>query len=250
MSGHSHWATIKHKKGATDAKRGKLWSKLSRAIIIAAKNGGGDPTMNLKLRYAIDKARSVSMPKENIERAIKRGTGEMEGMTFEEITYEGYAPGNVAVMVEVLTDNRNRTGGEVRKIFEKNGGKMGSAGAVGYLFERKGLFNIDAAAMDEDTLMGIALDAGADDLKKSGNLYEITCDPAQFAQVQAALEKNNLKPTVAEIQLLGKVLVDVDAEIGQKVLRLMDALDDHDDVQNVYSNVNVSDAMIAEMSKE
>ncbi len=144
MSGHSHWATIKHKKGAIDAKRGKLFSKLSRAIIIAARHGGGDPEMNLKLRYAIDKARQVSMPKDNIERAVKRGTGEVEGLTFEEITYEGYGPGGVAILVEVLTDNRNRTASEIRKIFERSGGKMGSAGCVAYLFERKGLFSVDA----------------------------------------------------------------------------------------------------------
>src|SRR4051794_39323757 len=166
MSGHSHWATIKHKKGAVDAKRGKLWSKLSRAIIIAARNGGGDPTMNLKLRYAIDKAREVSMPKDNIERAIKRGTGDLEGQHFDEITYEGYGPGGVAILVEVLTDNRNRTAGEIRKIFERNGGKMGSAGNVAFLFERKGVLGIDAVTTDEDTLMAIALDAGADDIKR------------------------------------------------------------------------------------
>src|SRR5437763_14380123 len=194
MSGHSHWATIKHKKGAIDARRGKLWSKLSRAIIIAAKNGGGDPNMNLKLRYAIDKAREVSMPKDNIERAVKRGTGETEGITFEELTYEGYGSGGVAILVDVLTDNRNRTLGEIRKIFERGGGKMGSAGNVAFLFERKGMFIVDAAAMDEDTLMGIVLDAGADDLKLSGSAYEITCDPSNFSHVQAALEKNNIKP--------------------------------------------------------
>src|SRR4051812_6430836 len=164
MSGHSHWATIKHKKGAVDARRGKLWSKLSRAIIIAARNGGGDPTMNLKLRYAIDKAREVSMPKDNIERAIKRGTGEVEGQQFEELTYEGIGPGGVAFLVDVLTDNRNRTSGEVRKIFEKGGGKMGSAGSVSYLFERKGVITVAAEGVDEDTLMGVALDAGAEDM--------------------------------------------------------------------------------------
>lgn len=250
MSGHSHWATIKHKKGAVDAKRGKLWSKLSRAIIIAARHGGGDPTMNLKLRYAIDKAREVSMPKDNIERAIKRGTGDMEGQIFEELTYEGYGPGGVAMLVEVLTDNRNRTAGEVRKIFEKSGGKMGGAGCVGYLFERKGLFSIDAAAMDEDSLMAIVLDAGADDLKKSESHFEITCDPGQFNQVKEALEKNNLKPIVADIQQVAKVSrEDIDTETGQKVMRLMEALDDHDDVQNVYSDAHISEAMIAEMSK-
>src|SRR6201993_5294355 len=155
MSGHSHWATIKHKKGAIDAKRGKLFSKLSRAIIIAARHGGGDPEMNLKLRYAIDKARQVSMPKDNIERAIKRGTGDVEGITYDEISYEGFGPGGVAIMVDVLTDNRNRTAGEVRKIFERGGGNMGSAGCVGYLFERKGVFGVDAAGMDEDTPMGV-----------------------------------------------------------------------------------------------
>jgi YebC/PmpR family DNA-binding regulatory protein len=245
MSGHSHWATIKHKKGAIDAKRGKLWSKLSRAIIIAARHGGGDPTMNLKLRYAIDKAREVSMPKDNIERAIKRGTGELEGQTFEEITYEGFGPGGVAVMVDVLTDNRNRTSGEIRKIFERAGGHMGSAGCVGYLFERKGVFAFPAGA-DEDTLMGIALDAGADDLKREGDRFEITCDPTAFNKVQEALKANNLTPDHAEITQLGKVPVDADVETGKKVMRLIETLDDHDDVQHVYSNLNVTDAMMAE----
>src|SRR5437762_2799628 len=180
MSGHSHWATIKHKKGAIDAKRGKLFSKLSRAIIIAARHGGGDPETNLKLRYAIDKARQVSMPKDNIERAVKRGTGEVEGLTFEEILYEGYGPGGVAVLVEVLTDNRNRTASEIRKLFERSGGKLGSAGSVAYLFERKGLFGIDTTTVDVDTLMGVILDAGADDLKRAGGTFEVTCDPAVF----------------------------------------------------------------------
>ena len=247
MSGHSHWATIKHKKGAIDAKRGKLWSKLSRAIIIAARHGGGDPTMNLKLRYAIDKAREVSMPKDNIERAIKRGTGEMEGLTFEEITYEGIGPGGVAILVDVVTDNRNRTNGEVRKIFERGGGKMGSQGAVAYLFERKGVFTVNAEGQDEDTLMGIALDAGADDLKRSGTLFEITCDPTIFTKVQEALQKNNVVTTTAEITQLGKVPVDSEVETGHKVMRLIEMLNDHDDVQNVYSNLNITEAMIAGM---
>jgi YebC/PmpR family DNA-binding regulatory protein len=245
MSGHSHWATIRHKKGATDAKRGKLFSKLSRAIIIAARHGGGDPEMNLKLRYAIDKARQVSMPKDNIERAIKRGTGELEGQMLEEIPYEGYGPGGVAIMVEVLTDNRNRTASEVRKIFERSGGKMGSAGCVGYLFERKGLFSIDAKSTDEDTLMSLALDAGADDLKRAGNTFEITSDPAVFAQVQEAIQKAGLTPIVAEISQVAKAPMDVDPETGKKVMRLMEALDDQEDVQNVYSNVNISEEMVA-----
>src|SRR6266446_2951403 len=246
MSGHSHWATIKHKKGAIDAKRGKHFSKLSRAIIIAARHGGGDPETNLKLRYAIDKARQVSMPKDNIERAVKRGTGELEGLTFDEVTYEGYGPGGVAVLIEVLTDNRNRTVGEIRKIFEKSGGKMGSAGSVAYMFERKGLFSLDAAAHDEDTLLNIALEAGADDLKKVGGNYEIISSPGAFGQVQEALQKNNIATQVAEIQQVPRVPMDVDVETGHKVMRLMEALDEHDDVQNVYANLTVTEAMVAE----
>lgn len=245
MSGHSHWAKIKRAKGAVDAKRGKLWSKLSREIIVASKSGGGDPTMNLKLRYAIDKAREVSMPGVNIERAIKRGTGEIEGQTFEEIAYEGYGPGGVAIFVEIMTDNRNRTAGELRKTFEKGGGKMASAGAVAYLFERKGVFAVPASATDEDTLMGIALDAGADDIKQVGDTFEVTCDVASFVQVKAALDKNQLTPVAAGIHQIAKVPVDADTETGLKILRLMDAIDDNDDVQNVYSNLNVTEAMLA-----
>jgi YebC/PmpR family DNA-binding regulatory protein len=250
MSGHSHWATIKHKKGATDAKRGKLFSKLSRAIIIAARHGGGDPEMNLKLRYAIDKARQVSMPKDNIERAIKRGTGEVEGLTFEEVTYEGYGPGSAAILVDVLTDNRNRTASEIRKIFERSGGKLGSAGNVAFLFDRKGLFSIDASATDEDTLLNIILEAGAEDMKRLGSAFEITCDPGTFNQVHEALKKNGLNPLVAEVSQVAKVPMDVDAEVGKKIMRLMESLDDQEDVQNVYSNVNISEEMMAEVGKE
>src|SRR5437870_965913 len=206
MSGHSHWATIKHKKGAIDAKRGKLFSKLSRAIIIAARHGGGDPETNLKLRYAIDKAREVSMPKDNIQRAIKRGTGETEGVTFEEITYEGYGPGGIAVMIDVLTDNRNRTGGEIRKIFERHGGNMGGPGCVGFLFERKGVILVDATTTDEDTLMGKALEAGAEDMKLDGPNFQITCDPAGFNTVKENLEKQGVKFVSAEITKLPKAL--------------------------------------------
>jgi len=246
MSGHSHWATIKHKKGAIDAKRGKLWSKLSRAIIIAAKNGGGDPTMNLKLRYAIDKAREVSMPKDNIERAIKRGTGEQEGVTFEELTYEGFGPDGVAILVDVLTDNRNRTNGEVRKIFERSGGKMGSSGNVAFLFERKGLIAVEGPPDDEDKLMGIALEAGADDLKRQGEIFEITTDPVAFTKVKEALEAAGVKVANAELSQVGKAPRDVDEETGKKVERLMEALDDHDDVQNVYTDANLTASMLAE----
>jgi YebC/PmpR family DNA-binding regulatory protein len=250
MSGHSHWATIKHKKGAIDARRGKLWSKLSRAIIIAAKNGGGDPTMNLKLRYAIDKARQVSMPKDNIERAIKRGTGELGGESLEEITYEGFAPGGVAVMVDVLTDNRNRTAGEVRKIFEKGGGHMGSAGAVGYLFERKGLITVETSLIDEDALMAVVLDAGADDLKQEGAVYEITCDVGHFNKVQEALAANKIAVSSSEIGQLPRTRVDPpDQETAMKVVRLIETLDEHDDVQNVYSNLNMTAELLAAIEK-
>ena len=251
MSGHSHWATIKHKKGAIDAKRGKLWSKLSRAIIIAARHGGGDPTMNLKLRYAIDKARQVSMPKDNIERAIKRGTGDIEGITFDEISYEGFGPGGVAILVDILTDNRNRTNGEVRKIFERGGGNMGSAGCVGYLFERKGVVSVKANGLDEDTLMGIVLDAGADDLRHHEATFDIICDPANFNPVQEALAQKGITPVNAEITQLPKTTVDVpDLETAMRVFKLMEMIDDHDDVQNVYSNLNMSDEIMAELGKE
>jgi YebC/PmpR family DNA-binding regulatory protein len=250
MSGHSHWATIKHKKGAIDAKRGKLFSKLSRAIIIAARHGGGDPEMNLKLRYAIDKARQVSMPKDNIERAVKRGTGEMEGLVFEEITYEGYGPGGVAILVDVVTDNRNRTAGEIRKTFDRAGGKMGSAGCVAFLFERKGVFTVNDSEVDEDTLMGIALDAGADDIKRSGSTFDVTCDPAAFSHVQVALQAKGLHPVVSEISQIPRVPVDADTETAKKVLKLMDMLDDHDDAQNVYSNLNLTEEVMAEVGKE
>lgn len=250
MSGHSHWATIKHKKGATDAKRGRLWSKLSRAIIVAARNGGGDPGMNLKLRYAIDKAREVSMPKDNIERAIKRGTGDVEGITFDEISYEGYGQGGVAIMVDTLTDNRNRTNGEIRRLFEKGGGNMGGPGCVAYLFERKGVFLVEKTAMDEDALMGVALEAGAEDMKVDGANYQITCDPSAFNAVKENLEKQSISFVSAELTKVPKTGVDVDAETGGKIMRLLDSLDDHDDVQHVYSNVSLSEAVLAELSRD
>jgi YebC/PmpR family DNA-binding regulatory protein len=245
MAGHSHYKNMAHRKGIVDAKRGRLWSKLSRAIMVAARTGGSDPVMNVRLRFAIDKARSVSMPKENIERAMKKGAGELEGAVFDELNYEGFGPGGVAVICEILTDNRNRTNGEVRKIFERAGGNMGAPGCVAYMFERKGLFSIPADATDEDTLLTLALDAGADDLQNLGDSFEITCDPNIFAQVKAALEKNNLTLTEASLNQIGKTPIDCDTETGQKVLRLLESLDDHDDVQNVYSNLNVTDAMMA-----
>lgn len=245
MAGHSHWANIQHKKGIADAKRGKLWSKLSRLIIVAARNGGGDPDTNLKLRYAIQKAREVSMPKDNIERAIKRGTGELTGDQLEELAYEGFGPEGVAFLIDVLTDNRNRTSGEVRKILERGGGKMASAGNVSFLFERKGFFSIPATATDEDTLMAIALEAGADDVKRSGDSFEVLCDPTHFAQVQSALKEKGIETTTAEVTAIPKVPKELDVEAGKRVLKLVEALDDHDDVQNVYTDMNVTEAMMA-----
>jgi YebC/PmpR family DNA-binding regulatory protein len=246
MSGHSHWATIKHKKGAIDAKRGKLFSKLSRGIIIAARHGGGDPEMNLKLRYAIDKAREVSMPKDNIERAIRRGTGEVEGVVLEEITYEGYGPGGVALLVDVVTDNRNRTAAEIRKIFERSGGKLGSAGAVKHLFHRKGYFVVPVDGLDEDKVMAVALDANAEDVKRKFGIYEITCDPAHFNEVKDALTKGGLTPTMSSITQLADLPMEVDLETAKKVYRLMDGLEDHDDVQEVHVNTYIPEEAAAE----
>ncbi|QVL31578.1 YebC/PmpR family DNA-binding transcriptional regulator [Telmatocola sphagniphila] len=245
MAGHSHSANIAVRKGKQDAQRAKLFSKLSRYIIIAARAGGGDPDTNLKLRYAIDKARSVSMPRDNIERAIKRGTGEAGSDIMEELNYEGYGPGGVAIFCDILTDNRNRSSGEVRKIFEKGGGNMGAPGCVGYLFERKGIFVVDGRTIDEDGLMSLILDAGADDLTRLGDTFEITCDVTIFMAVSAALAKANLTPISADVAMLPKTQVEVDLETGKKLVKLLDALDDHEDVQNVYSNAKLT----AEMSE-
>ncbi len=241
MSGHSHWAGIKHKKALVDAKRGKLWSRLAKAIIIAAKAGGGDPDANLRLRYAIDDAKAVSMPKENIQRAIKRGTGELDGGNLEEVVYEGYGSGGIAVLCEVLTDNRNRTAGEIRKIFELSDGKLGSTGCVAWMFEKKGLFLVPEGAVDEDRLMEVALEAGADDVQPTDDgKFEVTCDPARFGDVSKALADAGIAPEASEITRIASNMVDIDnPDAAQKVLRLMDRLDDHDDVQNVSANFNI-----------
>jgi YebC/PmpR family DNA-binding regulatory protein len=243
MAGHSHSANIAVRKGKQDALRAKLFSKLSRYIIVAARAGGGDPAMNLKLRYAIDKARAVSMPRDNIERAIKRGTGELDGIQMEELVYEGFGPGGTAVICDILTDNRSRTSGEVRKIFERGGGTMGGPGSVAYLFDRKGVFVISAAQTTEDALLNVVLEAGAEDLKRDGETFEVTCDVTAFNAVQAALEAAGLKPGTAEIQQVPKAMVEVDVEAGKKVARLLDSLDEHDDVQNVYCNANLTAEM-------
>jgi YebC/PmpR family DNA-binding regulatory protein len=244
MAGHSHSANIAVRKGKQDAQRAKLFSKLARYIMIAAKNGGGDPDTNLRLRYAIDKARSVSMPKDNIERAVKKGTGELEGVNYEDVTYEGYGPGGVAILVEALTDNRARTGNEVRVMFEKNGGNFGQPGCVGYLFDRKGLIVLDAKAHpDEDKVMEAALEAGADDFRKDGDAYEITTDATAFTAVLEKVKAAGYEPTTAELTQLAKTLADVETEVGKKVLKLIDVLEDNDDVQNVYTNSNITEEM-------
>lgn len=244
MAGHSHSANIAVRKGKQDAQRAKLFSKLARYIMIAAKNGGGDPDTNLRLRYAIDKARSVSMPKDNIERAVKKGTGELEGVNYEDVTYEGYGPNGVAILVEALTDNRARTGNEVRVMFEKNGGNFGQPGSVGYLFERKGLIVIDAKAQpDEDKMMEAALEAGADDIKREGDSYAITTDATTFSAVLEKLKAAGYEPASAELAQLAKTLADVETEVGKKVLKLIDILEDNDDVQNVYTNAKLTEEM-------
>jgi YebC/PmpR family DNA-binding regulatory protein len=251
MSGHSHWATIKHKKAAVDAKRGKLWSKLAKAIIVAAKHGGGDPDQNLRLRYAIDDAKASGVPKENIQRAIKRGTGEMEGVTFDEVVYEGYGAGGVAVLCEALTDNRNRTASEIRKLFEISSGKLGSAGCVAWMFESKGLFLVPAAGMDEERLLEIALEAGADDVQAAGERFEVTCDPGKYRDVLGLLGKAGVQIEASQITRIAKNTVEVtDPEEARKILKLMERLDDHDDVQNVSANFNIPDAVMAQVGEE
>jgi YebC/PmpR family DNA-binding regulatory protein len=250
MAGHSHWAGIKHKKALIDSKRGKLWSKLSKQIIVAAKHGGGDPNTNLKLRYAIDAAKAVSVPKDNIERAIKKGTGEgADAATFDEVLYEGYGPAGVAVLCEVLTDNRNRTAGELRKIFEINDGKLGATGCVAWMFERKGLFVIPGDKVDEDHLMEVALEAGADDVKEAGAKFEVTCDPANFQSVSEALAAHQIPIDAQEIARVPKSTVELDAETARKVLKLMEQLDDHDDVQAVSSNFSIPEEAMAALGQ-
>ena len=248
MAGHSHWANIARKKSLIDAKRGKLWSKLAKAIIVAANHGGPDPDANLRLRYAIDAAKAVSMPKDNIQRAIKTGTGELKGGDLEESLYEGYGAGGVAVLCEILTDNKNRTAPEIRKIFEMCGGKLGGTGCVAYLFERKGLVRLPQAACDEDRLMEVALDAGADDVKLSGDRWEVTCEPAAMAAVVDALGKAGLTVESNEIVRIPTNTVDVDdVDTARQVLTLMERLDDHDDVQSVSANFSIPDEAMAQL---
>jgi YebC/PmpR family DNA-binding regulatory protein len=249
MAGHSHWAGIKHKKALIDNKRGKLWSKLSKQIIVAAKMGGGDPDMNIRLRTAINDAKAVSMPKDNIERAVKKGTGELDGGDVEEVLYEGYGPGGTAVLCDIMTDNRNRTAPEIRKVFEIHGGKLGATNCVAWMFERKGIFVFSANAVDEERLMEVALDAGADDVQHDADKLEVISDPDRFSSVGEALIAAGLQPESKELTRLPKNTVDLNADDARRMLKLMEALDDHDDVQNVSANFNISDAVMAEIGE-
>lgn len=248
MAGHSHWAGIKHKKAANDAKRGKIWSKLARMIIVAAKQGGGDPDTNLSLRYAIDKAKGANMPKDTIEKAVKKGTGELGVENYDEVLYEGYAPGGIAIMVDGLTDNRNRTGPEIKKIFERRGGSLGASGCVNWMFSKKGLITVKVDSFDENELMEVALNAGADDMQNTGTVFEITCEPDAYEELKKAMEDKEVPMEVAELSMVAQNNIEVgDVETARKIMDLMEELEDHEDVQNVYANFDIPDEIVAQL---
>jgi YebC/PmpR family DNA-binding regulatory protein len=246
VSGHSKWSSIKHKKGAADAKRGQLFTKLTRALIVAAKDGGPDPAANLALQNAIEKARAASMPKDNIERAIARGSGTgADAASYEHISYEGYGPGGVAVYVDVLTDNRNRTAGEVRHVFARHDGNLAESGAVAWLFERKGVVLVDRDSTDEDELTLAAADAGAEDVAEEGSSFEVTCAPEDLHAVREALEAAGIAVTDAEVTMLPKTTVEIEDEsVARKVLKLIDGLEENDDVQEVYANFDIPERVL------
>lgn len=239
MSGHSKWASIKHKKGALDAKRGKIFTKIIKEITVAAKMGGGDPEANPRLRTAILKAKAENMPKDNIERAIKKGTGELEGVSYFEITYEAYGPGGVAILIDTLTDNKNRTAADVRSILTKHGGNLGEAGCVSYLFKRKGIITFDSAKYGEDALLSAALDAGAEDVSTEGDVIEVITEPDDFIHVTESLNKAGFAQLSAEVAMIPNVTVSLENEKTAKALRLIERLDDHDDVQSVATNLDI-----------
>ena len=244
MAGHSKWKQIKHYKAATDAKRGALFTKLIREITVAAKSGGGDPAANARLRTAIDAAKAKSMPKENIERAIKKGTGELEGESYTEVAYEGYGPGGVAIIIEAVTDNPTRTVAEVRHKFSRGGGNLGATNSVGWMFDRKGQIYLDATGIDEDAAMEIVLDAGADDLVREDDAYIVTTDPAQFHAVRSALEEKGLKIEEAELAMVPRNTVRVEGADAQAVLKLVESLEELDDVQKVWANFDVDESAL------
>lgn len=250
MSGHSKWASIKHKKAATDAKRGKLFTKVIKMLTVAARNGGGDPNANPSLRLAIQKAKEANMPQDNIDRAIKKGTGELPGVTYENISYEGYGPGGVAFFVEALTDNKNRTTAEVRSIFSKCGGNLAGSGSVSWMFEKKGFFVINKSSIGEDKLMSIVLDAGAEDMSEESDTYEVKTQPQDYEKVKKALEEKNVKVESSETTMIPKSNVKVSGDQAKQVLRLVEQLEDNDDIQNVYSNFDIPDDILKENIKE
>jgi YebC/PmpR family DNA-binding regulatory protein len=241
MSGHSKWHSIKHKKGALDAKRGKIFTKLIREMTIAARLGGGDPDANPRLRTVLDKAKAANMPADNIKRAIQKGTGELEGAAYEELTLEGFGPGGVAVLVEGSTDNRNRTVSEIRHLFSKNGGSLGGAGSVAYMFKPKGLVSVSAGKTTEDKLMEIALEAGADDIRKVGDVFEVYTTQHDHEAVLQAIKKAGIEPDGAEVGKFADTTVNLEGPKAQQMLKLIEALEDHDDVQNVWANFEMSD---------
>jgi YebC/PmpR family DNA-binding regulatory protein len=245
MSGHSKWATIKHKKGATDAKRGKIFTRLIKEITIAAKGGGGDPDGNPRLRTAIAAAKAENMPADNIKRAIQRGTGELEGVSYEEITYEGYGPGGVAVIIDVLTDNKNRAVSEIRHAFSKNGGNLGAEGAVAWMFTKKGVIVIAKDAASEEKITEVVLDAGAEDLSDEGDTWEVLCAPADYEAVTNALKTANIKPEHAEVTLIASTYTKLEGSQANAMMRLLEVLEDLDDAQNVYSNFDMDEAPVA-----
>jgi YebC/PmpR family DNA-binding regulatory protein len=248
MSGHSKWATIKHKKGALDAKRGKIFTRLIKEITIAAKAGGGDPDGNPRLRTAIAAAKAENMPQDNIKRAIQRGTGELEGVSYEEIQYEGYGPGGVALIVQVTTDNKNRAVSEIRHAFTKNGGNMGEPNSVSWMFTKKGLIVVPKSAAPEDKLMDIVLDAGGDDLSDEGDSWEILTDPAAFYQVLEAVKKAGVETEVAEVTMIASTYTKLEGAQANQMIRLLETLEDQDDVQNVYSNFDVDAKQMEEVA--
>ncbi len=249
MSGHSKWSTIKHKKGAADAKRGKIFTKLIKEITVAARMGGGDPEANSRLRHALINARTQNMPKDTYERAIKKGTGDLDGVNYEEIVYEGYGPGGVAVLVECMTDNRNRTIAEVRHAFGKAGGNVGTSGCVAWMFDKKGLISVDKKDATEETLMEVALDAGAEDIKDEDDTFEIVMDPGDFDRVKEAIDAANIKFESAEITMIPQTLTELKGAEAEQMIKFMDVLDDLDDVQKFYSNADISDETLEAMSK-
>jgi YebC/PmpR family DNA-binding regulatory protein len=243
MAGHSHWSKIKRAKGANDAKRGKVWSKIARKIIIAAKSGGGDPRENLSLRYTIDEAKAANMPKDTIEKAIAKGTGELGAENFEGVVYEGYGPGGVAIMAEGLTNNRTRTAGEMRKVFEIGGGNMANSGAVAFQFTKQGVIAIKAGAVSEDQLIELALDAGAEDVRNEGEVFEVITTPGSYHKVKDALTSANIAVEASEVTNMPNNTVPVSVEQAQKLMKLLDALDDHDDIQSVSHNAELPESI-------